>query len=92
MPQQEQDGRHANGLVQTSLWRVEWLLTRQDSDLARIEQRLIAMDSRLAAIEARLGSGLTATQWLKVFAALALPLMVLLLTGNVELARKMLMP
>jgi hypothetical protein len=68
--------------------RTDWLLgliSHHSSILARIEQRCMA-------IEARLGSAMTPTQWAKIATGLLLPLAVLLLTGNVELARKLMAP
>lgn len=65
--------------------RVDHLLTQLGWGLARIEQRLMT-------IEGRLGSVLTPTQWLKILGGVGLPLLVLLLTGNVDLARRLLVP
>lgn len=61
--------------------------------LARIEQRLTGLGTALTPATGReSGSGPTPMQWLKVLGGLALPLIVLLATGNVELARKLLAP
>lgn len=56
--------------------------------LIRIEQRLTAMEAARTQVTGR-ESGLSPAQWLKVLAGLALPLIVLLATGNVDLARKL---
>jgi hypothetical protein len=64
--------------------RTDWLiqlLSQHGSALARIEQRC-------SAIEASIASRLTPMQWAKILVGLALPILVLLLTGNVELARR----
>jgi hypothetical protein len=60
----------------------DWLLHRIASDLARIDQRLTA-------IEATLAKTVSPGEWLKAVIGLLLPLLVLLLTGNVEAARKL---
>lgn len=68
--------------------RTDWLLqllTHHGPALARIEQRCMT-------IEANIASRLTPTQWAKIIAGVALPVLVLLLTGNVELARRFVMP
>jgi hypothetical protein len=63
---------------------------------ARIEQRLMAIETGLAPRTHpnghANGSGLSLVQWLKVAVGIALPLIVLLATGNVELARRLLVP
>jgi hypothetical protein len=65
---------------------------------ARIEQRLAAIETGLAPRTHphpnghANGSGLSLVQWLKVAVGIALPLIVLLATGNVELARRLLVP
>jgi hypothetical protein len=67
--------------------RLDWLLQlmmQQGSALARIEQRCTA-------IEASIASRLTPAQWAKIIAGVALPLLVLILTGNAELARRFMM-
>jgi hypothetical protein len=60
----------------------DWLLHRIAWDLARIDQRLTA-------IEATLAKTVSPSEWLKAMIGLLLPLLVLVLTGNVEAARKL---
>jgi hypothetical protein len=61
------------------------------SALIRIEHQLLRLESGLTPASGR-ESGLSTTQWLKVLAGLALPFVVLVWTGNVELARRLLAP
>jgi hypothetical protein len=69
------EGRDPNGTR-------DWLIQRIAWDLARIDQRLTA-------IEASLAKAVSPMEWAKALAGLALPILVLVLTGNVEAARKL---
>lgn len=71
---------HADGLL-ANLSHLGWALVR-------IEQRLTAIEASLG----RPATAWTPSQWCKLLGGLLLPLLVLMITGNVELARRMMMP
>lgn len=66
-------------------------LSNLASAMIRIEHQLLRLELERTPPAGR-ESGLSPTQWLKVLAGLALPLIVLMATGNVELARKLIAP
>jgi hypothetical protein len=67
-------------------------LSHRDLALARIEQLCTRIEAASSAGSTSHTGGLSPVQWLKILIGLALPLLVLLLTGNVELARKLIVP
>jgi hypothetical protein len=82
-------------LLEKERQRADWmmsLLSQHGSALARIEQRCMAIEARLGSSPLQWLRHLTPAQWIKILTGLLLPLAVLVLTGNAELARKMMVP
>jgi hypothetical protein len=63
--------------------------SREQALWAHVVTSLARVEHRLSGVEARLDGRLTPEQIVKIAIGFGLPILVLLLTGNLELARKL---